>query len=75
MDPLPAPQKLFRRDRSARKRRRSGGEQEGSESEYWAFFVTVLIKTCHLKPINREQVLKVLYKLYLPCPFLNCKQS
>lgn len=33
MDPLPAPQKLFRRDRSARKRRRSGGEQEGSESK------------------------------------------
>ncbi|XP_018575863.1 zinc finger RNA-binding protein isoform X3 [Anoplophora glabripennis] len=32
MDPLPAPQKVFRRDRSARKRRRSGGEQEGSES-------------------------------------------
>ncbi|XP_045468302.1 zinc finger RNA-binding protein isoform X15 [Harmonia axyridis] len=33
MDPLPAPQKVFRRDRSARKRRRSGGEQEGSESD------------------------------------------
>ncbi|XP_060523725.1 zinc finger RNA-binding protein isoform X2 [Cylas formicarius] len=33
MDPLPAPQKGFRRDRSARKRRRSGGEQEGSESD------------------------------------------
>lgn len=34
MDPLPAPQKAFRRDRSARKRRRSGGELEGSESKY-----------------------------------------
>ncbi|XP_076255875.1 zinc-finger protein 72D isoform X3 [Rhynchophorus ferrugineus] len=33
MDPLPAPQKPFRKDRSARKRRRSGGEQEGSESD------------------------------------------
>ncbi|CAH1107338.1 unnamed protein product, partial [Psylliodes chrysocephalus] len=33
MDPLPAPQKAFRRDRSARKRRRSGGELEGSESD------------------------------------------
>nr|CAH7740300.1 unnamed protein product [Callosobruchus chinensis] len=33
MDPLPTPQKAFRRDRSARKRRRSGGEQEGSESD------------------------------------------
>lgn len=37
MDPLPAPQKLFRRDRSARKRRRSGGEQEGSESKFITF--------------------------------------
>lgn len=34
MDPLPAPQKSFKKDRSARKRRRSGGEQEGSESEF-----------------------------------------
>ncbi|XP_066138909.1 zinc finger RNA-binding protein isoform X5 [Euwallacea fornicatus] len=33
MDPLPAPQKTFKKDRSARKRRRSGGEQEGSESD------------------------------------------
>ncbi|XP_056642994.1 zinc finger RNA-binding protein isoform X2 [Diorhabda sublineata] len=33
MDPLPAPQKAFRRDRSIRKRRRSGGEQDGSESD------------------------------------------
>ncbi|XP_074039197.1 zinc finger RNA-binding protein isoform X2 [Leptinotarsa decemlineata] len=33
MDPLPSPQKGFRRDRIARKRRRSGGEQEGSESD------------------------------------------
>ncbi|KAG5884874.1 hypothetical protein JTB14_025038 [Gonioctena quinquepunctata] len=32
MDPLPAP-KGFRRDRFARKRRRSGGEPEGSESD------------------------------------------
>lgn len=32
MDPLPAQQKVFRRDRSARKRRRSGGEQADSES-------------------------------------------
>lgn len=34
MDPLPTQQKLFRRDRSARKRRRSGGEQADSESTY-----------------------------------------
>lgn len=33
MDPLPAQQKVFRRDRSARKRRRSGGEQADSESK------------------------------------------
>ncbi|GJQ85833.1 putative zinc ion binding protein [Trypoxylus dichotomus] len=33
MDPLPAQQKIFRRDRSARKRRRSGGEQADSESD------------------------------------------
>ncbi|XP_018334589.1 zinc finger RNA-binding protein [Agrilus planipennis] len=33
MDPLPAQQKVFRRDRSARKRRRSGGEQADSESD------------------------------------------
>ncbi|XP_022919912.1 zinc finger RNA-binding protein isoform X2 [Onthophagus taurus] len=33
MDPLPALQKTFRRDRSARKRRRSGGEQQDSESD------------------------------------------
>ncbi|CAH0552579.1 unnamed protein product [Brassicogethes aeneus] len=33
MDPLPTQQKLFRRDRSARKRRRSGGEQADSESD------------------------------------------
>lgn len=32
MDPLPTQQKVFRRDRSARKRRRSGGEQADSES-------------------------------------------
>lgn len=34
MDPLPLQQKVFRRDRSARKRRRSGGEQADSESMY-----------------------------------------
>lgn len=33
MDPLPVQQKVFRRDRSGRKRRRSGGEQADSESE------------------------------------------
>ncbi|KAB0802465.1 hypothetical protein PPYR_04651 [Photinus pyralis] len=33
MDPLPVQQKVFRRDRSARKRRRSGGEQVDSESD------------------------------------------
>lgn len=33
MDPLPTQQKVFRRDRSARKRRRSGGEQADSESK------------------------------------------
>lgn len=33
MDPLPVQQKVFRRDRSARKRRRSGGEQADSESK------------------------------------------
>jgi hypothetical protein len=33
MDPLPTQQKIFRRDRSARKRRRSGGEQADSESK------------------------------------------
>lgn len=33
MDQLPAQQKVFRRDRSGRKRRRSGGEQADSESE------------------------------------------
>ncbi|CAG9768765.1 unnamed protein product [Ceutorhynchus assimilis] len=33
MEPLPATQKTFKRDRAARKRRRSGGEQEGSESD------------------------------------------
>lgn len=43
MDPLPAPQKVFRRDRSARKRRRSGGEQEGSES-MGSFFNYVFTK-------------------------------
>lgn len=43
MDPLPAPQKVFRRDRSARKRRRSGGEQEGSES-MGSSCVCVLVK-------------------------------
>lgn len=32
MDPLPVLQKVYRRDRSARKRRRSGGEQADSES-------------------------------------------
>lgn len=37
MEPLPVQQKVFRRDRSARKRRRSGGEQADSESmfEVW----------------------------------------
>lgn len=34
MEPLPVQQKVFRRDRSARKRRRSGGEQADSESMY-----------------------------------------
>lgn len=48
MDPLPAPQKVFRRDRSARKRRRSGGEQEGSES-MGSFCVCVLIEIITLK--------------------------
>lgn len=33
MDPLPVLQKVYRRDRSARKRRRSGGEQADSESK------------------------------------------
>ncbi|XP_048519149.1 zinc finger RNA-binding protein isoform X5 [Dendroctonus ponderosae] len=33
MDALPLPQKSFKKDRSARKRRRSGGEPEGSESD------------------------------------------
>ncbi|XP_063906580.1 zinc finger RNA-binding protein isoform X3 [Zophobas morio] len=33
MEPLPTQQKVFRRDRSARKRRRSGGEQADSESD------------------------------------------
>lgn len=34
MDPLPVQQKVFRRDRSGRKRRRSGGEQADSESRF-----------------------------------------
>ncbi|CAG9863794.1 unnamed protein product [Phyllotreta striolata] len=33
MDPIPMPQKAFRKDRVARKRRRSGGDLEGSESD------------------------------------------
>lgn len=35
MDPLPVQQKVFRRDRSGRKRRRSGGEQADSESRFF----------------------------------------
>ncbi|KAL3278474.1 hypothetical protein HHI36_013793 [Cryptolaemus montrouzieri] len=45
MDPLPAPQKVFRRDRSARKRRRSRGEQEGSESDGGKVIKTDTVET------------------------------
>lgn len=39
MEPLPVQPKPFRQNRSARKRRRSGGEQADSESEYFFVFV------------------------------------
>ncbi|XP_050313599.1 zinc finger RNA-binding protein isoform X4 [Anthonomus grandis grandis] len=59
-EPLPPPQKPFRRDRSARKRRRSGGEQEGSESSTGSFTEEVLMSCPLVKVPSQISVNKLL---------------
>ncbi|XP_068911923.1 zinc finger RNA-binding protein isoform X3 [Tenebrio molitor] len=52
MDPLPTQQKIFRRDRSARKRRRSGGEQADSESDSGKMVKTEGVETTAETPVK-----------------------